>query len=73
MDSSRESDRLECISEAHAEFMRSIIERGNLRSQQAIERFLAAKLRSISQRVNDSEDNYGNLNQSLSTGIVDRL
>jgi hypothetical protein len=51
MDTSRESDRAEIISEAHAEFMRSIIERENQRSQQAIDRFLKPKLRAIADKV----------------------
>ena len=50
MDTSRESDRAEIISEAHAEFMRALIERGNLRSQQAIDRFLAARLKAKGER-----------------------
>jgi hypothetical protein len=45
MDSSRETDRVECISEGHLEFIRSFVAREDLRSQQAIDRFLAARLR----------------------------
>lgn len=45
MDTSRESDRAEIISGAHAEFMRALIERGNERSRKAIERFLSQKLK----------------------------
>lgn len=44
-DSSREDDRTECLAESHAQFMRDLIERGNLHSQQAIDRFLAARLK----------------------------
>jgi hypothetical protein len=56
MDSSRESDRAEIISEAHAEFMRALIERGNERSRQSIERFLAAKLSSAGKLQNAITD-----------------
>jgi hypothetical protein len=45
MDTSREDDRTEYLAESHAQFMRDLIERGNLRSQQAIDRFLAARLK----------------------------
>jgi hypothetical protein len=66
MDTSRESDRAEIISEAHAEFMRSLIERGNERSRQAIERFLTARLK-------QKDERHGKLHQSRCTGFLARL
>jgi hypothetical protein len=41
MDSTRENDILEIISEAHLEFMRAYIFREEQRSRQAIQRFPA--------------------------------
>jgi hypothetical protein len=41
--SNRENDRVECISEAHLQYMRDYISRENERSKQAAERFLKVK------------------------------
>lgn len=43
MDTSKENDSLECISEAHLQYMRDYIFRENQRSKQAAERFLKLK------------------------------
>jgi hypothetical protein len=44
-DTSRESDRVECISEGHLEFMREYVRWEEERSKQAIDNFMVWKLR----------------------------
>ena len=45
MDTSRETDREEILSEAHAQFMREHIRRGDETARKAVERFLSQKLK----------------------------
>jgi hypothetical protein len=46
-DTSRESDRVECISEGHLQFMRDFIARDEAVCKATLERFLAGKLKSM--------------------------
>ena len=57
MDTTRENDRVECISEAHLQYMRDFISRENERSKQAAERLLKLKEEIASESSHASEPN----------------
>jgi hypothetical protein len=57
MDSTRENDRIECISEGHLQFMREYVLYEEERSKATLDRFLTGKLRQAmeSDALDDSE------------------